>query len=1087
MAGTEAKSWAIGIDLGTANTRVAVFRDGVVEMIPDADGHLSMPSCVSFNEKGRVIGSPARSQLAFNPSNTVYNLKRLLPLRTAGPELQAFIEHVPFTIGESDGRPVVKVEYMGERKWLTTVELLSMILLRAKENAEAYLGSPVFNALISVPPCFSTESRGAIVDAAIIAGLNIWHTMPGVVAVAAFYSGISGKEEQNIVVFDLGAGSCNVTLATLEEDIIEIKSMAGDNLLGGEDFLSRLVSARVHEFKTTWDKDIWVNKRAIRRLRTACEAAIRDLSSAHEAHIDIDSLHEGLDFHSTVSRSDFELSFHRILVVGGSSRIPKIQQLLSDYFGGKEVTRSVNPDEAEVSGLASEAAIHNAEISSPMRLTLEVLPMSIGVEGRGGIMQKIINRNTTTPTKKSEYVVLEKRARFLHIYEGERARTRDCKKLASIDLKELNLYDYFGRDSTYAAGTVELECTIDISRRQFRGLCTVKEKDGKKTVKSFLDLQRRLSKDDIERMMDDAARYKKVDDEERERNLARLNLDSRIGLLSESIYNLPWCPLAQRLQKSIEEFRTFVDESELTEVSDYNQPIQILNDIELSMIRVRQELPIQNTSLVGLRQILDKLSSSTITPGRQSDLIEFRAMVDWLGNSPQAEPSEYSKQLEQLVDIWERLDTATDQPANEDDTTGTDLTSDQQGKDTESNSQNLTQETSADESTVSGSTNPTSRRPRTQRAPDTETLESLFSRPFEASREPFTDSQFDRISTFLRNGDNAAWGSVPRLYTVLRFIGQLDAMDSFMANGITDIWFPFTNSTLPSALQPSLQFNFLSVQRVVLSKGFKFEKDTERKHALFSQDEPLPFQVVGRLGRGAHGSVDKVMSIISHREYARKIFKKSRGLKRQDIKTFITELNVLKRVDHRHCVELLGSYSDPKHFALLMEPVGDHNLAEYYHKAKDSPDKISLMRSFFGCLANAMQYLHATNIRHRDIKPQNIIVKGERVLITDFGIAYNWENLTRGTTTADSGKTLVYASPEVVRVEARNESADVWSLGCVFLEMATVIKGETVGNMREVFHERSDSYAFHANQDGISAWVNQLRGVAPTTDNVMLD
>lgn len=183
----------------------------------------------------------------------------------------------------------------------------------------------------------------------------------------------------------------------------------------------------------------------------------------------------------------------------------------------------------------------------------------------------------------------------------------------------------------------------------------------------------------------------------------------------------------------------------------------------------------------------------------------------------------------------------------------------------------------------------------------------------------------------------------------------------------------------------------------------------------------------------------------------------------------------------------LGSYSDPRNFALIMEPVGDHNLAEYYHKAKDNSDMLSLMRSFFGCLVNAMQYLHGVKIRHRDIKPQNIIVKGERVLLTDFGIAYNWENLTRGTTTADSGKTLAYAAPEVARVEARNDSADIWSLGCVFLEMATVLKRKTVGDMRDCFRKQSDSYCFHVNSDGIAAWISQLRDAPPATDNVALD
>ncbi|CAM1504709.1 Fc.00g023000.m01.CDS01 [Cosmosporella sp. VM-42] len=367
---------------------------------------------------------------------------------------------------------------------------------------------------------------------------------------------------------------------------------------------------------------------------------------------------------------------------------------------------------------------------------------------------------------------------------------------------------------------------------------------------------------------------------------------------------------------------------------------------------------------------------------------------------------------------------------------------------------------------------------------DHQGLGHLFA-SFGASNSP-TDAHFEQISTFLKSTGLTAQSETPRLYTVLRLINRLDMMEAFIDKGITDMWFPFTNATFPPSLRPSTRAQFLETQSVVFSKGFKLEKGSARKHCHFNQDETLPFKSIAILGKGAHGVVDKVMSTISHQEYARKLFRRVKGMRPADVKTFTTELAILKRVQHKHCVELAGSYSDPRYFALLMEPVGDCNLAAYYDEAKNNTDKLSLLRSFFGCLAGAVQDLHNRQIRHRDIKPQNIIVKGNLVLLTDFGIAFSWENLTRGTTTADSGKTLTYAAPEVVRVEARNESADTWSLGCVFLEMLTVLKGKTVEEMRSFFLKRNDNYHFYANVDGVVAWADRLQSIAPETDNAVL-
>ncbi|OAQ85765.1 serine/threonine protein kinase [Purpureocillium lilacinum] len=348
----------------------------------------------------------------------------------------------------------------------------------------------------------------------------------------------------------------------------------------------------------------------------------------------------------------------------------------------------------------------------------------------------------------------------------------------------------------------------------------------------------------------------------------------------------------------------------------------------------------------------------------------------------------------------------------------------------------------------------------------------------------FTDTDFYRVSTYLRNTGNMAWSTAPRLYTVLRVIDQLDAMEVFLRQGINDMWFPFTNRTLPAALQPSIQAQFLDRQEMAYSQSKTFQLESgEQKHAYFSKEDPLPFRVIARLGRGAHGSVDKVMSNFSQREYARKLFRKSRGLRAEDVQAFKTELGILKRVTHRHCVSLVATYSDPKYFALLMEPVGDYNLAEYYTRCRNEPDKHSLMRGFFGCLVSAVQYLHDSKVRHRDIKPQNIIVRSDQVLLADFGIAHSWENLTRATTTADSGKTMTYAAPEVIRVEPRNTAADMWSLGCIFLEIVTVLKAKTTQELRTHFIEHSDTPAFHANTESTQIWAEELRRLAPAGDN----
>jgi ankyrin repeat protein/serine/threonine protein kinase len=377
-----------------------------------------------------------------------------------------------------------------------------------------------------------------------------------------------------------------------------------------------------------------------------------------------------------------------------------------------------------------------------------------------------------------------------------------------------------------------------------------------------------------------------------------------------------------------------------------------------------------------------------------------------------------------------------------------------------------------------------------------------FFKPCRSPSNPYTDPEFQQISELLKNMGRPTWASIPRIYTVLRTIGQLEHLDVFIQQSITDIWFPFSTSSLPGQLSPSMCTKFLDCQSIVLTKWVNLEKGLDHKHAHFGEDDALPLKVVCPLGRGGFGNVDKVISLLSGREFARKKFRRKGLRNKSEIASFRTELMILKRLRHQHCIELvslsrfyfmakadekqIGSYTDSKYFGLIMSPVADCNMLEFYSFVTQSPDKMSLMREFFGCLTNALLYLHESKIRHRDIKPTNILVKGNTVYVTDFGISHDFGSLTKSTTTADSAKTMMYAAPEVIELRPRNTKADIWSLGCVFLEMVTVLKGAKIEDMREFFNRCTESRCFWANAQATAEWALNLHEMGTREDNALL-